>query len=54
MLKATVRHGAEVGVCGTCMDARGIAETELIEGAPRSTLEQLSDWTLWAERVLVF
>jgi hypothetical protein len=26
------RHSAEIGVCGTCMDARGIAETELAEG----------------------
>lgn len=54
MLKGPVRNGAEVGVCGTCMDARGIAETELTEGAKRSTLEQLTDWTVWAEKVLVF
>jgi len=54
MLKNVLRHNAEVGVCGTCLDARGIGETELVEGAPRGTLEQLSDWTLWADRVLVF
>ena len=54
MLKAPLRHGAEVGVCGTCMDARGIAETELAEGTKRSTLEQLTDWTVWAEKVLGF
>jgi uncharacterized protein involved in oxidation of intracellular sulfur len=36
------------------MDARGIADAELIEGCRRSTLEELTDWTLWAERVLVF
>jgi uncharacterized protein involved in oxidation of intracellular sulfur len=54
MLKAAARHGAEIGVCGTCMDARGISEGEVAEGARRSTLEQLTDWTLWAERVLVF
>lgn len=54
MLKGvTTRHGL-VGVCGTCMDARGIAETDLAEGCRRSTLEELTDWTLWAEQVLVF
>jgi uncharacterized protein involved in oxidation of intracellular sulfur len=54
MLHAVVNHGAEVGVCGTCMDARGLAEADLAEGLHRSTLEQLADWTEWAERVLVF
>jgi uncharacterized protein involved in oxidation of intracellular sulfur len=54
MLKSPARRGAEVGVCGTCMDARGMAETELAEGTHRSTLEQLTDWTIWADRVLVF
>src|SRR5687768_15304467 len=45
MLRGVVRHGGEVGVCGTCMDARGLAEPELAEGMRRSTLEQLTDWT---------
>ena len=54
MLKNVGKHGGEVGVCGTCMDARGIAETELVEGTKRSTLEQLTDWTQWADRALVF
>lgn len=54
MLRGPVRHGALVGVCGTCMDARGIAEGELGEGVRRSTLEELADWEQWAERILVF
>lgn len=54
MLKSVIRHKSEVGVCGTCMDARGIAETELVEGATRSTLEQLTDWTIWADKVITF
>ena len=48
------RHNAEIGVCGTCMDARGIADGELTEGAKRSTLEELTNWTVWAEKTLVF
>ena len=54
MLKTVVRHDGEVGVCGTCLDARGIGEAELVAGTHRRTLEQLTDWTQWADHVLVF
>src|SRR3989304_4884007 len=40
MLRSVATHGGDIGVCGTCMDARGITETELVEGTHRSTLEQ--------------
>jgi uncharacterized protein involved in oxidation of intracellular sulfur len=36
------------------MDARGMTEAEVVEGAKRSTLAQLADWTAEADRVLVF
>jgi uncharacterized protein involved in oxidation of intracellular sulfur len=39
MLGRVARNGAEIGVCGTCMDARGIAEAELIEGSHKSTMD---------------
>lgn len=54
MLKNVARQNSEIGVCGTCMDARGIAETELAEGAKRSTLEELTNWTVWADKIIVF
>lgn len=54
MLKVAAAHGAQIGVCGTCLEARGIEPSELAEGAKRSTLEELTDWTQWAERTLVF
>jgi uncharacterized protein involved in oxidation of intracellular sulfur len=54
MLGAVIRHGGTVGVCGSCIDARGIAEAELIEGARRSTLDELTAWTLEADKVLTF
>jgi uncharacterized protein involved in oxidation of intracellular sulfur len=53
MLGKVIRKG-EVALCGTCMDARGLSESELIEGAKRSTLAQLADWTIEADKVLVF
>lgn len=43
-----------VGVCGSCMDARGLQADELIDGTHRGTLEQLTDWTEWADKVFVF
>jgi uncharacterized protein involved in oxidation of intracellular sulfur len=54
MLRAIARSGSEIGVCGTCMDARGIADPELAEGCGRSTMDELADWTRSADRVLVF
>jgi uncharacterized protein involved in oxidation of intracellular sulfur len=53
MVKAICRGGA-VLLCGTCMDARGIADAELVEGARRSTLDELAESTLAADQVLVF
>ena len=54
MLGAAIRAGAEVGLCGTCMDARAIRDELLVEGARRSGLEELSDWTIWADKVISF
>jgi uncharacterized protein involved in oxidation of intracellular sulfur len=54
MLLAVTRRGGEIGVCGTCMDARGMTDDELAEATRRSTLDELTDWTQWADRVLVF
>jgi uncharacterized protein involved in oxidation of intracellular sulfur len=54
MVAAAARRGARVGLCGSCMDARGLDEQRLVEGAKRSSLEQLAEWTAWADKVLVF
>jgi len=53
MLGKVLRKG-EVALCGTCMDARGMVQADMIEGAQRSTLAQLADWTAEADKVLVF
>lgn len=54
MLKVLGSHGARVGVCGTCMDARGIAEPDLVEGTHRSSMDELTSWTIEADKVIVF
>lgn len=53
MVKRVANKG-KVLLCGTCMDARGITEDEVIEGTERSTMDALADATLQADRVLVF
>jgi uncharacterized protein involved in oxidation of intracellular sulfur len=54
MLGAAMAHGAEVGLCGTCMEARAIDDDRLVTGAHRATLEDLTDWTIWADKVIAF
>jgi uncharacterized protein involved in oxidation of intracellular sulfur len=54
MLASVGRQGGEIGVCGTCMDARGMAEDRLVKSAHRGTLDELTEWTSWADKVLVF
>jgi len=54
LMLGKVAHKGEIALCGTCMDARGLTEQELMPGAKRSTLAQLADWTIEADKVLVF
>jgi uncharacterized protein involved in oxidation of intracellular sulfur len=54
MIGNVIRSGGEVGVCGTCMDARGLSDSDLAERTHRSTLAELAEWTAWADKVLVF
>ena len=54
MVEAVIRRGGQVGCCGTCMDARAIAPEALVEGAKRSTLEEVTEWTCWADKIVSF
>ena len=54
MLDRILRRDGQVGVCGTCMDARGITTADLAERIQRSSLDELAEWTIWADKVLVF
>ena len=54
MLKSLHARGVEVGACGSCMDARGYGDADLAEGVCRSSMPQLAEWTLWADRVVTF
>jgi uncharacterized protein involved in oxidation of intracellular sulfur len=54
MLKFLAGKGTKIGVCGSCMDARGIKPEVLAEGAHRSSMDELTAWTQAADRTLVF
>jgi uncharacterized protein involved in oxidation of intracellular sulfur len=54
MLGRVVHDGGEVGACGSCMDARAIADSELIDHSHRRSLAELTTWTQWADKVIVF
>ena len=41
MLKAVSSRGGRIGVCGSCMDARGLKSEALAQGAHRSSMEEL-------------
>jgi uncharacterized protein involved in oxidation of intracellular sulfur len=54
LLHGVTARGAEVGVCGTCMDARGLSDSDLAKDCRRSSMAQLAAWTAWADSVVVF
>jgi uncharacterized protein involved in oxidation of intracellular sulfur len=54
MLKRVVLGKNRVLLCGTCMDARGMTDEDMMKKAERSTMPELTKLTLAAEKVLVF
>lgn len=54
MLTLLCTRGGKLGVCGSCMDARGLKPEVLVPGAQRSSMEELTRWTQEADRVIVF
>jgi len=54
MLKRLVLGKSRVLLCGTCMDARGMGDEDILDGAARSTMPELAKLTLEADKVLVF
>jgi uncharacterized protein involved in oxidation of intracellular sulfur len=53
MLKSVIRKG-KVLACGTCMDARGMTDGDVLQGVERSTMQVLAEQTMIADNVLVF
>ncbi|MGR5146830.1 DsrE/DsrF/TusD sulfur relay family protein [Photobacterium alginatilyticum] len=54
MIEILLAQGAEVKLCKTCTDARGLTALPLIEGAEIGTLDDLATWTLASDKVVSF
>jgi len=54
MLKRFATGDHKVLLCGSCMDARGLTEADLVDGATRSSMDELAEATMAADKVLVF
>ena len=54
MFKSVINKGGQVQACGTCSDARGIQNLPLIDGIEISSMSQLAQWVMDADRVLTF
>lgn len=54
MLKRFATEAHKLLLCGTCMDARGLGDADLIDGARRSSMDELAAATSEADKVLVF
>jgi len=53
MIRGAARQ-SRVLLCGTCMDARGIGDEELLENTARGTMLDLAQLVIEADKVLVF
>ena len=54
MLKRVVIGKGQVLPCGTPMDVRGMTVEDVMEGARRSSMDELTAATVSADKVLVF
>ncbi|MER9427347.1 DsrE family protein [Mesorhizobium sp. M0408] len=54
MLKGAIAGKGQILLCGTCMDARGLTEADVMADASRSTMNELAAAIIAADKVLVF
>ena len=54
MIKRFAAGNHALLLCSACMDARGLTEAELVDGARRSSMDELAKATLAADKVLTF
>lgn len=54
MLKRVLVGQGKVLLCGTCLNARGFTDEDMMADAQRSTMDELAAETTAADKVLVF
>ena len=53
MIGRVLSSKGRVLMCATCMEARGLARADMMEGPTRSTMDELAQAALAADKVLV-
>lgn len=54
MLKLSLNKGAKVKICGSCTEARGLKNIQLIEEIEISNMPELTQWVADSDKVLTF
>ena len=54
MVIYSISKGARVKICGSCADARGLKNVQLIEGAEISTMDELTKRVVDSDKVIIF
>jgi uncharacterized protein involved in oxidation of intracellular sulfur len=54
MMKFALAKGAKVKICGSCADARGLKDVQLIAGTEISTMAELTNWVVDSDKVITF
>jgi len=54
MLADLIAGDVEVKACGVCAEARGLAQTDLLDGVKLATIHDLVEWTTNSDKVLTF
>jgi len=54
MIKLILSKGAKVKICGSCAEARGLKNLQLIEDTELSTMAELTNWVVDSDKVITF
>lgn len=54
MLKSVLAKGGKVKACGSCVEARGLRNLQLVEGVEVSNMSELAQWAVAADKVFTF
>jgi tRNA 2-thiouridine synthesizing protein D len=54
LLKACIKQGVTVGICGVCCSERALKQEELVKGCQISSMKNLVKWVVESDKVVPF
>jgi tRNA 2-thiouridine synthesizing protein D len=54
LLKAVIKQGTTVRICGVCCSERALKQEELVEGCQISSMKNLVNWVVESDKVIFF